>query len=329
MKRLTIEELNSEYVNKKFGFLTVISVFRDDKNSIRFRCRCDCGNIKDIKKKHILAGSIISCGCYKKSAEFSNKQKEYFINNPNASTHLSNIREALSASNRFKLLSSRDCSELLSVIHKDYINDLLLGNIKSYDSILTKCPLCGNYSEHAVNNVLRFGTLAFKRNHQPLCSTCARNRLSSNFEQDIENYISTFYNGECIRNSKSIIPPLELDLYYPEKHIAIEFNGNYWHSDRFKENDYHYNKFRLCYDNHIILVSIFELFWEYNSNSIKSYVYDLFNGKPNSLSMLNDHVINNNYPPVNILDIRLSNNYIEDCYNFNNNKVYTCGYTEI
>jgi hypothetical protein len=278
---------------------------------------------------------------YKNNSEaaalIGNKISEWYKNNPekvkervthqketyysNYDTNISILKNA----HRDKRISSVENIDL-SVVHPDDVK-LLLDGENSHSLIRTKCPICGEYSSHAAYSIINYRDNKIRNN--VLCKRCAISYSSSKLEQEIEDYISTFYNGECIRNSKSIIQPLELDLYYPEKHIAVEFNGNYWHSDRFKENDYHYNKFRLCYDNHIILVNIFELFWEYNSNSIKSYVYCLFNSKLNSLSMLNDHTINNNYPPANLLDIYLPNNYIEDCYNFNNNRVYTCGYTEI
>ena len=69
MKKYDLDELNTEYVNMKFGYLTVLSVFRDSKHVIRFRCKCDCGTIKDIKGTHDLSASMPSCGSYQKSQE--------------------------------------------------------------------------------------------------------------------------------------------------------------------------------------------------------------------------------------------------------------------
>lgn len=89
-----------------------------------------------------------------------------------------------------------------------------------------------------------------------------------------------------VRNSRSIIWPYELDIYYPEKRIAIEFNGDYWHSEKFKDKDYHYNKFSICRENNILLVSIFETDWNNRKEEIISYLRDLFDNKENSLSLM-------------------------------------------
>ena len=131
-----------------------------------------------------------------------------------------------------------------------------------------------------------------------------------------------------IRNSRSIIKPYELDLYYPEKRIAIEFNGDYWHSEKFKDKDYHYNKFSLCRDNNILLVSIFESDWNIRKEEIISYLRDLFDNKENSLSFNDDHTLmNNNYPAANSMTIESS--HIENSYYYRDSLVYTCGYSKI
>ena len=88
----------------------------------------------------------------------------------------------------------------------------------------------------------------------------------------------------------------------------------------------HYNKFRKCLDNNIILVSIFETYWLNSEYSIKNYLYDLFNNIENNISYYNDY-INNNYPIPNIKSI--IGEHIVDCYNFDGHTIYTCGYTKI
>ena len=55
-------------------------------------------------------------------------------------------------------------------------------------------------------------------------------------------------NGiKYIQQSYRIIPPYELDFYLPDFNIAIELNGNYWHSEsKGKTSKYHYNKWKKC-----------------------------------------------------------------------------------
>lgn len=68
-------------IGKKFNKLTIIDVKRKTygkKNSWAYYyvCKCDCGNIKDVRSDFVLDNMIKSCGCYKKTYERSDAQKE-------------------------------------------------------------------------------------------------------------------------------------------------------------------------------------------------------------------------------------------------------------
>ena len=85
-------------------------------------------------------------------------------------------------------------------------------------------------------------------------------------EKEILNFIKEIYSGEIIENSRKIISPYELDIFIPEKNLAIEFNGLLWHSEglkNFKENIkyYHLEKTRLTEEKGINLLHIFENEW--------------------------------------------------------------------
>jgi len=87
--------------------------------------------------------------------------------------------------------------------------------------------------------------------------------LIKNKESILEIELSKYLNElniYYIHNSRSIIPPLELDFYLPEYNVAIELNGNYWHSEIAgkKDKNYHFNKWKLCKDKGIDLHSYFE-----------------------------------------------------------------------
>lgn len=52
-------------INKKYGKLTVIDVFR--KNNVTYaKCRCDCGNEKITRLASLKRGDCTSCGCAKR-----------------------------------------------------------------------------------------------------------------------------------------------------------------------------------------------------------------------------------------------------------------------
>lgn len=47
---------------QRFGKLTTVRSFRSDQ--WWFECKCDCGTVKNIRKKNLTSGQIVSCGCY-------------------------------------------------------------------------------------------------------------------------------------------------------------------------------------------------------------------------------------------------------------------------
>ncbi|QPB12320.1 hypothetical protein [Providencia phage PSTCR6] len=86
----------------------------------------------------------------------------------------------------------------------------------------------------------------------------------SKMEKELVTFVKQY--ASINENDKSIIPPYELDIYIPEKKLAIEFNGLYWHSSGTCENDkekseYHLMKTEMCESNGIHLLHIFENEW--------------------------------------------------------------------
>lgn len=104
---------------------------------------------------------------------------------------------------------------------------------------------------------------------------------SSSYEVEIFDWISKF-NIAVVRGSKSILPDLlQLDFYFPEVNIAIEFNGlahhseflgNYLRKGKTDFKSYHYNKWKLCQQRGIKLISIFEDEWNLRKDVIKKKI---------------------------------------------------------
>lgn len=68
---------------------------------------------------------------------------------------------------------------------------------------------------------------------------------------------------DIVRSDRTQIKPKELDIWIPSKNIAIEFNGLYWHSEKFKHKHYHLEKYRACKKRGIRLLQIWEDDWLY------------------------------------------------------------------
>ena len=79
-------------------------------------------------------------------------------------------------------------------------------------------------------------------------------------EFQITKYISDL-GFQVDNNTRSVIGPLELDIYLLDEKLAIEYNGLYWHRDLGNNKDYHLNKTNLCQEQGIQLFHIFENEW--------------------------------------------------------------------
>lgn len=63
---------------------------------------------------------------------------------------------------------------------------------------------------------------------------------------------------EFVTGDRSLIKPYELDFYIPQRNLAIEVNGNYWHSVKHKTKNYHQNKSIMAMNNCIELIHVWE-----------------------------------------------------------------------
>lgn len=103
----------------------------------------------------------------------------------------------------------------------------------------------------------------------------------SNVENELYNFIKANINYKILKNVKNIIKNnninYELDIYIPDLNLAFEFNGNYWHSNAFKDKYYHQNKTIACYNNNIQLIHIYEFNWINNKEEIKNNIINLLN----------------------------------------------------
>jgi len=91
-------------------------------------------------------------------------------------------------------------------------------------------------------------------------------------EKNVVLMINENIETVVIQNTRNIIPPKEIDIYLPEFHLAIEFNGTYWHRPEVYGGydgwlKYHQSKIDLCakkgiqllhlwenYDDHLVLI---------------------------------------------------------------------------
>ena len=119
------------------------------------------------------------------------------------------------------------------------------------------------------------------KNKTSLCTICNPiDDKKSIKEKDLLRYIKSIYNGEIISGYKD---KLEIDIYIPEYNIGIEFNGLYWHSELYKEKNYHIDKTNYFKEKGIRIIHIWEDDWDNKCNIIKSQILNFLNNTQNRI----------------------------------------------
>jgi hypothetical protein len=99
-------------------------------------------------------------------------------------------------------------------------------------------------------------------------------------EKEIKKYLDEFGVDIDIRNRK-ILDGLELDFVIPERRLAIEYCGIYWHSTKKLSeitktpSSYHRKKLDKCLEKGYSLLTIFGDEWEHKKDLIKSKIRHL------------------------------------------------------
>ncbi len=103
-----------------------------------------------------------------------------------------------------------------------------------------------------------------------LCPKCFPSNIS-NFEKEIIEYLNDLNIKNLLFNNREIIKPKEIDIYIPDKKLAIECNGLYWHSEKHGIGlNYHLSKTNECEKQGIQLIHIFEDEWLFKQDIVKS-----------------------------------------------------------
>ena len=139
---------------------------------------------------------------------------------------------------------------------------------------LWKCVHCGNIFKQAIhktNHIKQFPYLPRCWNCYPLIET-----KTSKKEQELIDFCKQFYPN-LIENDRKLIAPYELDIVIPERKLAIEFNGIYWHSiEAGTPLGYHLMKTEMCENKNYRLIHIWEDEW---NEQTKKKLIQIFENK--------------------------------------------------
>jgi hypothetical protein len=146
---------------------------------------------------------------------------------------------------------------------QESVNDIILNVSGSYIELI--CNECGD-GYKVEQQLLRKRT----RNDEICCTNCNPVfKPHSVGEKELLNYIKSIYDGEIIENYKD---DLEIDIFLPKLNIGFEYNGLYWHSELHKDKNYHYNKKDFFDKKEIHIIFIWEDFWLYKKDIVKSFI---------------------------------------------------------
>lgn len=121
--------------------------------------------------------------------------------------------------------------------------------------------------------------------------------FGSHYEEEVSNFLDEI--GVRHYKTKFLINPYEIDAYCPDHKIGIEFNGDYWHSIKQKENDYHLTKYNKAKPKDIFIFYIYEFEWIKDGDKIKQQIKDLLNNNYNLTK--SEYIIENGKIPEKIM----------------------------
>lgn len=103
------------------------------------------------------------------------------------------------------------------------------------------------------------------------CPACSNSGTSSG-QRELLAYVKSVYDGTVVEGDRKVLDGQELDIYVPERKLAIEFNGVFWHSDKRKDKNYHANKTRKCREQGIYLMHVSDIDWSSKQKKIKDLI---------------------------------------------------------
>jgi hypothetical protein len=219
MRKLTTEEfINRANKIHKNKYDYSKSVFKNIRTKVLIICPIH-GEFMQTPKNHMNGQGCPQCG-QKYAKEWSKNNHEHFKNE--SLKRFGNVYE-------------------LPNLETLYEN--------SHSKIIIKCNKCGNVFEKIACDHLT--------SPHGGCLHCYANK--SNEEEEIINFIKEKIGiNNIVTRDRKILNGRELDILIPNKNIAIEYNGIFWHNELNKPKNYHLEKTEACNSKGIKLIHIFE-----------------------------------------------------------------------
>jgi len=254
--------MNDQWVKDLLPMIGInYDVLGFDFTNREVKIKCQCGYISTYKSHFIKQRFELGIGFCLKC-------------NPPYSKHLSKNKKTFS---KYKSLKLND----VDLLDYDGLNFKCRHLSQDHQFIISWKNLYDRYQE--LNSII--------------CTTCNPiGNIDSSHQRSIANFLLS--EGEIVSyNVKNVING-DLDIYLEDKKIAIEFNGLYWHSENFKEKDYHLKKSQECIDKGIFLIHIWEDEWLNKKEIIKSIILNRIGKIENKIYARNCEIRELNSPKI-------------------------------
>ncbi len=174
---------------------------------------------------------------------------------------------------------------------KSYKNDIDKDTFLSEVRNFVKCPICHKKfkvisNTHVKSHNMTFPEFRLKYPNSKILSERSLKLYSDNYdncrpkihsftsrgEKEVKEFIESLGFKCTKKRYGQLIPNGEIDISIDEKKICIEYNGNFWHTDKFggKSEKYHLNKLIAAKENGFNLIHIFEDEWNNNKDKVKN-----------------------------------------------------------
>lgn len=159
---------------------------------------------------------------------------------------------------------------------------------------------CNKGHEFEISTDNYYGRL---NNNINLCTICNPiGDMRSIKENELFRFIKQIYNGVVI---KSYRDGLEIDIYIPELKIGFEFNGLYYHSNKFKDKNYHLDKTNYFKEKGIRIIHIWEDDWVNKRPIVESMVI-------NFLGLTNNKIFARKCEVIELIDSKIVKDFLNE-----------------
>lgn len=138
-------------------------------------------------------------------------------------------------------------------------------------SVTFKCNKCQNETTYVRSLLDRYN----RKEDYELCHFCNNRKSVSIPEKELRTFIGNCYKGNILLNDRNLLNKNELDIVLPEKKLAFEMDGLYWHNETCVDNNYHLNKTNECESKDYQLIHIFDDEWKLKREIVESRIKGL------------------------------------------------------